>query len=560
MSWPFFVNAFGWTFLQKQVGPDGVERPVYGEDANCPLVTWLVQDEFGELVIRGIEEGFSINDDKSREMGASWIVISVHLWWWIFRSNSTFIWASRVEDEVDKRGNMDTLFEKARYFLKFLPTWLRPRYRSAFMILENLDNGSVCIGSSTNVDVGRGGRKTAALVDEAAAIRNLEEIDSSLSQTTASVCYVSTPHGPGTWFAKRIKQGLGRHFVMHWTRHPEKSRGAHQILTPDKKAKWTSPWYEAKTHGMSKKAVAQEIDLDHGAAGDMFFDIEAVNLHRMRHAAPPMLIGDLVWIGEDPGEGAKKKAIQSLNHRAVKFIERADGRLRLWVPLEDGRLPQQWTYCISSDIALGSGGSNSVSTISAKEPGRIVAKFWNAFIPPEEFAEMTMMLGVWAGGRRDQAMLIWENNGPGSIFGNKVVKWRYRFFYRQRVEGDIRSKKTSKWGWNSGGPRKPKLLGEYRGALESDRIVNPCHQALDEAIDYIWSENGEVMPGRLVEEAAGGRALHGDHVISDALGWKGLDEITAQYDRMLRPPPGSFAHRREVRRKQDRRAKDAFLE
>ncbi|MFP3345214.1 TerL protein, partial [Halomonas sp. SIMBA_159] len=78
---------------------------------------------------------------------------------------------------------MDSLFEKARYILKQLPAWMVPVIRHTHMLMNNKEMNSTLAGESTNADIGRGGRKLAYAVDEAAAVPNGEQVETSLSQT-----------------------------------------------------------------------------------------------------------------------------------------------------------------------------------------------------------------------------------------------------------------------------------------------------------------------------------------------------------------------------------------
>jgi hypothetical protein len=154
-------------------------------------------------------------------------VIAPFQWRWQFRGNNTFLEVSRKQDLVDRRGDMDSLFEKHRYLLRMQPPWMRPRnIRDHICLLENLDNGSMISGESTNESVGQGGRKTAILLDEFARVKDGEAIDLATRDTSACRIFNSTPQGPGTWFTKLRNSGRVKVFTMHWSRHPEKARGA----------------------------------------------------------------------------------------------------------------------------------------------------------------------------------------------------------------------------------------------------------------------------------------------------------------------------------------------
>ena len=66
---------------------------------------------------------------------------------------------------------------------------------------------------------------------------------------------------------------------------------------------------------------------------------------------------------------------------------------------------------------MGTGSSNSVISVLDEDTGQKIAEFADAFTTPEELAWQVAMAGVWFGGANGRPLLIWETNGPGSIFG-----------------------------------------------------------------------------------------------------------------------------------------------
>lgn len=550
----FWINAFVWTFRQKRVNEDGEEVPCLGHEAHHPFVTWLVQDEFiGELQT-AIEGGHDVLIDKSRDMGASWLCLTVLHWFWQFRPSTTFLELSRKEELVDKKGSMDCLFEKHRYINRWQPSWLRPRrINDKYMHLGNGDNGSSIEGESTNGDAGRGGRKTAILCDEFAAVPNGDEVDAATADTTACRIYNSTPKGPGTQHHRIFEQKRARILILPWWRHPEKGNGAYQYLDERGRAKWTGPWHKLEAARRDPKHMAQEVDMDHGKAGDMFFDADDVERHRRAHESAPTLTGNLALDG-DYGDEAKAKIIARRDPSRVGFTKRGERQAwRFWIPLVNGRPPQDLTYVFGIDVSNGAGGSNSVISVVADEAGLKVAEFASAFVSPEELGEQCVFAALWFGGARP-AYLVWENNGPGGIFGRKVVKLGYSHFYFQRQDGVKQEGKTPRWGWHSNQQRKEVLLARYREALFKDQIINPCTESLTEILDYVYDENGLLMPGKFKEETNGGRALHGDRVIADALTVLGRDELPKSRHTESNAPQGSFAARKQHHEKKLKQA------
>lgn len=549
----FWINAFVWTYRQKRAGADGVERPITGALATVPFITWPVQDEAVRHVLQAEIDGADLNIEKSRDMGASWLLLAIADHHLLFRENAEIGLVSRVENVVDSKGNMDTLFEKIRYIHRHLPPWMLPRdLVDRYMYIANKDLNSAISGESTNANVGRGGRKAIYIVDEAAAIPNGEDVEASLSQNTACQIWVSTPRGPLTTFHKRIREKRGRHIQMPWWRHPEKSIGAREVMDEMGRIKWTSPWYEALEPRYSRRTIAREVDMDHGQSGDVFFDYSEIERHRRDHEAEPLFRGDLFFL-LDLGEKARTRVLQQQKHDEIAFQRTSNGPWRFWVRLRNGRPPQHLTYAFGADIGNGTGGSNSVLSVYALENRMLVAKYWSAEISPEKLASLTALAGVWFGGCHAPVFACWENNGPGSVYGRKLVDMRYPHYYRQRMESTVRRRKTPRWGWHSTDERKQMLLGEYRDALARDDIIVPCHESLAEAEDYIYDEQGKLVPARLREEATGGRALHGDHVIADALAYHAGQELPKQRRAKPPPPVGSFAHRRATAKRRQRR-------
>ncbi len=558
MSDVYWINAFGWTYRQRYVNEQGDTVPARGHLAHYPMVTWPVQDEALLTLGRCIRESEDCNIDKSRDMGATWLVLFKFTHGLLFTPECHFGVVSRKEDLVDKRGDIDSLFEKVRYIIAQLPSWMRPTIRPTYMLLVNRDLNSSIAGESTNADVGRGGRKLAYAVDEAAAIPNGEQVEASLSQTTGCQIWVSTPKGPLTQFHQRIKEGRGVHVILPWYRHPEKAQGARQVIDETGRVAWTSPWYTKQAERMSAKALAQEVDLSHGQSGDVFFDYNELERHRQDHCKPPRFRGDLICVAgtSDDDEIA---CAQQLDGDAWHLLAN-HGRApwRFWIAMEDGRPPQHTFYVAGIDIGTGSGGSNSVMSVLDCGTGRIVAKFWDAQLSPEEFAMAAMRAGVWFGGLTGCCFLCWENNGPGGIFGRKVMRARYPAVYFHRREGTANADRTSRYGWHSTRQQKEVLLGVYRDALATNSVVNPCHESLDEAADYIYEDQtGRLIPSRLREEAGGGRELHGDHVIADALAVLAMEEQGKQRLAERRAPRNSFRYRQRQAKLQSS-SKDAW--
>jgi hypothetical protein len=555
----FWVNGFGWTFLQKKVDLDGHEASVYGEHAHVPFITWKVQDEAIQELVTCIDTGRDALLSKARDMGASWLCVAVLQWYFQFRPSSTFLELSRKESLVDRPGDMDSLFEKHRYLMRWQPEWLRPqRLKDNRLHLENQDIGSAIIGESTNKDAGQASRKTAILLDEFARVADGDEIDLSTADTTSCRIFNSTPGGPNTHFTRiwrQMQRGTraGRIIELPWWRHPDKGRDAELANHPEKpgEKKWTSRWYKDQCARRSKKNIAQNLDMDPGNSGDMFFDTGEIEKHRIAFERSPMAEGFIVFDEDMTPEGLKA-VVRTMAHDKLVWVANGARRSwRLWVPLIDGRPNQDTRYVFGVDLSQGSGASNSVITVLDHRTNMIVAKFWDAHTDPEQLAIVCAMAGVWFGGIKPP-LITFEKNGPGGRFGKKLLALNYPSIYNQKNESVRGDPKTPRWGWQSSPARKEMMLGEYRDALKNAEIINPCRESLDEALDYVYDDNGRIEPGlKLDDESGGGTALHGDHVIADGLcvlGRKDLPKVE-RIQEARRTPAGTYAERQERRRR-----------
>ena len=186
----FYINVFCWTYDPRK--SKGV----------LPFITYNFQDESITSIRDCILEGRDLVIKKSRDMGASWMLLSVFEWFWHFKDGQSFLLVSRNEDYVDKTGNPKALFWKIDFLHKHQPNWLIPSITRTKLRLTNDENGSTIDGESTTGDVARGDRRTAIGLDEFAAF----DVDSSYralaSTRDATRCRIfnSTPAGSSNAF------------------------------------------------------------------------------------------------------------------------------------------------------------------------------------------------------------------------------------------------------------------------------------------------------------------------------------------------------------------------
>lgn len=208
--------------------------------------------------------------EKCRTMAASWSVLTVFLFRWLFYSDS-FLIMSRKEDLVDQAGNMNCLFEKLRFMLRRLPEFLLPkgfdwRKHSKKMLLINPNGGEIS-GEATTESTGRSGRVNAILYDELAFVDIGIDFQAwgAASQTTLCRIAVSTPNGPHNLFCKLATDEEWEEdrevITMPWYIHPVYAQGLEVVG-----GKFTSPWYRETKRTTDAQTFAKDIEISYKAS------------------------------------------------------------------------------------------------------------------------------------------------------------------------------------------------------------------------------------------------------------------------------------------------------
>ncbi len=210
---------------------------------------------------------------KSRQLGLSTLSAGFILWKMIFNADYN---ALVIATKVTVAKN---LVEKVRVMHDLLPIWLRDG--SSASVEDNklslkLKNGSQVKAITSSPDAGRSEALSLLVIDEAAFIKNIDEIwlaaQSTLS-TGGSAIVLSTPNGVGNWFHKMWIDGENgtngfNNITLHWTVHPERNQH----------------WRDEQTRVLGIKGAAQECDclwgeskiniLDTETGEDMYISLE----------------------------------------------------------------------------------------------------------------------------------------------------------------------------------------------------------------------------------------------------------------------------------------------
>lgn len=240
-----FINDWGVT-----VDPRNVEREL---PAVIPFLLFPKQREWCDWVVQHWRDRKPGLTEKSREMGVSWLAVSLAATLALFHEGFAAGFGSRKEEYVDKAGSPKSLFWKLRQFLKNLPPEFRGGWDEArhapHLRITIPATGSVITGEAGD-NIGRGDRASIYFVDEAAFLERPALIEASLSQTTNCRIDISSANGMANPFAQRRHGGKIDVFTLHWRDDPRKD----------------DAWYAKQCDELDAVVIAQELDINYSAS------------------------------------------------------------------------------------------------------------------------------------------------------------------------------------------------------------------------------------------------------------------------------------------------------
>ena len=392
----FAFNAFFFTF--------DVRRKPYHHQ---PFCTYLYQDVTITQLTRAIDGGYDIAGEKSRDMGFSWMVILVYMWFWLNpKGGADFLLGSRIEDYVDKKGDMRTLIQKARYAFYKLPRWIRPKgFRTNtcdnFMKLLNPESGSSITGESNNPNFGTGGRYASCLLDEFAKWESTDRAAwTSLGDATPCRLPVSTPFGAAGQYYEVVTNGKTKKIYLHWSLHPRKNDGLYCEWPLDAdtgEPKLRSIWYDLEVARRSETEIAQELDINYIGAGNPAFGGKAGKR-----------IARLMKLGKEP-LATYRIDLPTMSLVEVDTLVDYEGYFQLFEhPTKRGE------EVLGVDVVEGKedGDYASVKVIS-RESKSVVGSYFSK-VDEVTLAKIVTAIARWFGSRSKSAPWVGiETNSPG---------------------------------------------------------------------------------------------------------------------------------------------------
>ena len=403
---------------------------------------------------------------KSRQLGLSTVTAAYATWFAIFKKDKNIlVIATKLQTAMN-------FIKKVKIMLEGLPKWLLlTKYEPTKQSIRFL-NGSNITAIPTSPDAGRSEALSLLIVDEAAFIRDFEEIWTGLYPTLSTggnAIIISTPNGVGgqyyrLWIEGETKQNEFNTIKLPWYVHPEHDED----------------WFVKETKNLSKRSIAQEFLCDFISSGDTFLqpnDLEAI-----------------------------RDAIRNP-------IEKTGPQSGIWV----WRRPEpNRKYVIAADVSRGDSADFSAFHIVDNSTCEVVVEFMGK-IPPDKFADV---LHEW-GKKYNDALICPEQNTFGYFTCVKLRDLGYPHLYYTGATGDLfeyrPTNPDSIPGFSTQQKSRSQILAKLEEVFRNSVIKVYSQRLYDQLQAFVW--NGS--------KAQAAKDAHDDLIMSLAIAmWLVVGEST----------------------------------
>ena len=434
-------------FIKKYVK---IRHPTRGV---IPFETFPYQDD----CINAFEEHRLNIILKARQLGLSTIAVAYAVHQAIFFKDKTILVIAT------KLATAMNFIKKVKVALDSLPKWLLLTKYELSKQCVNFENGSSITSIPTSDDAGRSEALSLLIVDEAAFIRNFDDIWTGLWPTISTgghVIVLSTPNGAGglyykLWIEAEAKTNGFNPIRLPWYVHPEHD----------------DEWFATETRGSSKRYQAQEYMCDFVSSGDTYLNEETLEYVRSTISQP---------------------------------VEKWETEHNLWVwkrPIAGRR------YAISADVSRGDAGDFSAFHVIDADELSIVAEYMGK-IAPDKLADLLFDVGK----KYNTALLAVENNTFGYFTNVRLRDLGYKRLYYSNSHGDpfeyIPQDANTLPGFVTNAKTRTQVLAKLEEVLRNKQLNVYSQRFCDQVQAFVWNgQRAEAMKG-----------CHDDLVISLAIG------------------------------------------
>lgn len=309
----FFVRQYCKTFDPRpEAYPHVIDFDPYGFQEDLIL-------EFVDA-IRNSWDDFV---EKSRDMGVSWVIIVVLVWFWLFEPGFQALIGTYIEDFVDN-GELDSLFGKIAFVIehlkdpKLLPRGFKLDKHLTYASLTNPANGNAILGKAPTKKFGRSGRYTVVLFDELGFWQFGRQAWTAAGDSARCRIAITTPPDEPS-FAKTLRFSDKIHVTtLHWTLHPNKD----------------SDWYEHEKTRRTEEEVLHELDIswEYSTSSRVYPEVDTLLFEKQPYnpAAP---LYNSIDLGLDMVAVGWWQPLQNTDYWVlVDAYEKEDTPIEWWLP------------------------------------------------------------------------------------------------------------------------------------------------------------------------------------------------------------------------------------
>jgi hypothetical protein len=329
---------------------------------------------------------------KSRQLGLSTVTAAYAVWMALFhKEKNILVIATKLKTAIN-------FIKKVKTVINNLPAWLRISPFEDTRQEVRFKNGSYIQAIPTSEDAGRSEALSLLIVDEAAFIRNFEEIWTGLYPTLSeggSAIILSTPNGVGGQYYQlytgaEAKTNDFNPIKLMWYVHPE-----HDEV-----------WFAKESRQFSKRKIAQEMLCTFVGSGDTYVNAD-----------------DIAWLETLVKEPIGRGDTLFGRHDDV-VICRAERDVWVWATPAVGH-----KYVMSADVSRGDSRDFSTFHVIDSATAEVVVEF-RGKIPPDKFGYMLDRYGKLY----NRAFICPENNTFGFTTCSKLKELKYPKLVYQNVK------------------------------------------------------------------------------------------------------------------------------
>lgn len=388
---------------------------------------------------------------KSRQLGISTLSAGIALWNMLFNEDFNVLVIATTQ-EVAKN-----LVTKVRVMHDNLPGWLKGSVEADNKLSLKFKNGSQIKAVSSANTGARSEALSLLIIDEAAFIRNIEEIwiaSQATLSTGGGAIVLSTPNGIGNWFhhiwvdSETNPETEWNPIKLHWTVHPDRD----------------NEWREKQTQLLGERGAAQECDCDFISSGHTVIDGSILQKFEENCCEPIEMRGydNGYWIWEYPDYSKN--------------------------------------YIVVADVARGDSADFSAFHVIDVETITQVAEY-KGKLPPKDFGNMLKAVATeW-----NNALLAIENANIGWAAIQPVLDQGYQnLFYTYKNDGyvdlevqlrkgyDMKDKTQMVPGVSTTSRTRPLMISALEMYMREGNLKINSKRLIQELFVFVW-HNGKAQ-------------------------------------------------------------------